>query len=342
MFFSIVIPTYNSAQLLDKCLESIDKIVDENYECIVVDDGSTDKTKDVVTKYNVRYIKQPNQGPATARNKGIMESKGEVIFFTDSDCIIPADVITKYRKHFIHPDVAGVGGTYKTLNEGKSVARFVGLEISYRHKLQGQDVKVVGSFNSAFRKEVLDEVGGFDEKFPTASGEDFDLCYRIIKLGHTLKFDDEIFVYHEHPSSIHKYLIQQYRRGKSRIQNVFRHKSLAISDGYVEKGVQVQPILWAFIFFGIVLSIASPIFFILPLLSLVFLILLNRNLLSFIKSNNFKLGPLSVCLVVLRPLSWLLGSVVALMSRAIQKPNKANPQNRKIASKELRGKKNLF
>ena len=90
---SIIIPTYNRAHLIAECLESVLNQTFNDYEVIVVDDGSTDNTKEAVEPYfdRIRYTKQENRGNAGARNSGIELAKGEIIAFTDADCAPSVD-----------------------------------------------------------------------------------------------------------------------------------------------------------------------------------------------------------------------------------------------------------
>src|SRR3989338_4858676 len=118
--YSIIIPTYNRAKFLPKTLDSVvsQTLSCHKYEILIIDDGSTDNTREKVAEfmkqysdYDIKYFYQKNAGPAKARNLGIKESKGEIIFFTDDDCIVPhnwmATLLDGYRRY---PDVVGVGG----------------------------------------------------------------------------------------------------------------------------------------------------------------------------------------------------------------------------------------
>ncbi|HDH51516.1 MAG TPA: glycosyltransferase family 2 protein, partial [Nitrospirae bacterium] len=86
IIYSVIVPAYNADRTISKCLSSLtnQSISQDAYEVIVVDDGSTDKTPDIIRQFQVRYLFQENSGPATARNKGAEEAKGEIILFTDS------------------------------------------------------------------------------------------------------------------------------------------------------------------------------------------------------------------------------------------------------------------
>lgn len=314
-FFSVVIPAYNAANVLDRCLQSIGEIEYPNYECIVIDDGSTDNTASVVAQHKVRYIKQPNQGPATARNRGIEEAKGEFVFFTDSDCVVPPDILKKYAEKFDEMgDVVGIGGSYRTLNQESCVARYMGREIAYRHQNQSQgDVRAVGTFNAAFKKEILSKMGGFDTTFRKASGEDFELCYRIIRAGYKLGFDGDIFVWHEHPSSVWKYFKQQYQRGKTRFKNVLCHRGLAVSDKYVERGVQFHPPLIVLGFICLAAGLFLPQCILIAAACVLALYILCLDFIRFVWREEPALVPLAMVLLLMRPVAWSLGAMNTLL-----------------------------
>jgi len=318
VFFTIVIPAYNSCEMLRRCLDAIEKIDYSDFETIVVDDGSTDDTADMVRQYpSVKYIHQKNQGPAAARNNGAKAASGDLLFFTDADCIPPPNILSRYAPHFDKTDIAGMGGGYRTFNTEKAVARYVGLEIQFRHQqaLPGQ-TKAFGTYNCVFKKDVFLEAGGFDTGFKQASGEDFDFCYRLVENGHKLNFDPDILVYHEHPDSITKYLKQQYKRGTTRTRNIFRHKKTAVSDNYVEKSVKWQPPLAAGILLGILLLVLSPGLGLACIaLCSGLLLLSNREFYKFIIKNDSGLLPLTVLLSFLKPVTWGLGAAKYVIDR---------------------------
>src|SRR5689334_23313141 len=109
---SVIIPAYNYAGMISKTIQAVlAQDVSSQIEIIVVDDGSTDATAQVVRSFSqVKYIYQTNRGPAAARNRGAQESQGEYLFFTDSDCIPHPDWIQKMLPHFQDASVAVVAG----------------------------------------------------------------------------------------------------------------------------------------------------------------------------------------------------------------------------------------
>jgi O-antigen biosynthesis protein len=111
---SVIIPTYNRSDTLQKCLAAVQTQTYSDYEIIVVDDGSTDGTANMIAAEfpNVHYLYQANRGPAAARNQGIAAATGDIIAFTDDDCLPPSDWLARLAEGYSrYPDAAGGGGS---------------------------------------------------------------------------------------------------------------------------------------------------------------------------------------------------------------------------------------
>ena len=315
MRFSVVIPAYNAEKTLSSCLEAL---VDQStpkpdYEVIVVDDGSTDDTSEIAKKFNVKYIFQTNQGPATARNKGALEAQGDIILFTDSDCIPDHNWIREIASPFSDPDVVGVKGTYKT-NQTELAARFAQAEFEDRYDLlqKSPSIDMIDTYSAAFRKDVFLNMGGFDESFPVANNEDTDLSYRLATAGHKLVFNRGAFVYHTHPDTLIKYLKIKFRRGYWRMLVYRRYPSKAVKDSYTPMVIKIQTGLMALSLPLIPLSWFAP--------SLIFLVLFFWAIIiasSFPFSfKTFKkdkpVGLISPAVVLLRSMVFAVGSLLGL------------------------------
>lgn len=236
MRFSIVIPTHNRKDLLRRCLEAVLNQDYPDYEVIVVDDGSTDGTGEMVQREfpQVRYIRQePNQGPAAARNRGIEAASGEIVAFTDDDCIVPHDWLRRLADGFRqHPEVAGVGGYQDPpdhLISTNALARADHARRLHRWgsrattKVVGTDVPGLGTNNVAYRRDVLLAVDGFDTRFPVAAGEDTDLKLRIVQAGHIL-FYLPMKVDHYRPYTWKTQWRMSFRRGIGAYHFETKHK----------------------------------------------------------------------------------------------------------------------
>lgn len=240
-FYSVVIPTYNREQGLERVLISIaNQTLDQKmYEIIIVDDGSTDGTPQKVSEiqkifpdHNIRYLHRQNGGPAKARNTGIREARGEIIFFTDDDCIVPRDWMQTLLDGLNrYPEAAGVGGWYAPplIDLKKSGGSRYMHMVSYRphlvvgtyiknHEISSNDPLVCfGTFayntaNVCYRKEILEKVGGFREDFYWPGSEDNDLAFRIALTGHYLLYLP-FHVIHCKPLGIFDFAKLHFHRG---------------------------------------------------------------------------------------------------------------------------------
>ncbi len=205
---SIIIPAYNSEKTMGKCLDSLLKLDYPDYEIIIIDDGSTDSTPEILKQYpKVKTITTQNSGPSKARNTGIWEARGDFIAFTDADCIVDHNWIKELFKGFKSDRVAGVGGDQKSPEDecefGRDVQGFmkaIGFVSDYLKTGDAPEtVKHNPSCNVMYRKEVLKEAGLFDEQL--WPGEDVDLDFKIRRMGYSLYYNPNAIVYHYRPKT---------------------------------------------------------------------------------------------------------------------------------------------
>ena len=206
-FISIVIPTYNRAYYLGKTLRSlfIQDYPKDRYEVIVVDNSSTDGTREFVTslqqegKCILRYFLKEPEGPGPARSLGVEEARGEIIAFIDSDCAADRRWLSE-GSHLIRDDIGLVQG--KTLPDP-----------SVPYGVLSRSVKIVEKThiyeccNIFYKKEAISAVGGFSRAYASdrrerrvfyeLGGEDLDLAYRVMRQGWKSAFSADAIVYHE-------------------------------------------------------------------------------------------------------------------------------------------------
>ena len=190
---SVVVPTFNRKDSLRKCLESLfhQSFPIDDYEIIVVDDGSDDGTYEVVSDLQkespivLRYYKQKNRGPASARNLGIKKSHRKIIAFIDDDCVAKFDWLTHLTAMFKAENIGGVEGKVEIIGKKTALTYNVAENISGGNYITG---------NIAYTKEVLNSVNHFDENLLRL--EDLDLAYRIMKENKKIIFCDKAIVFH--------------------------------------------------------------------------------------------------------------------------------------------------
>jgi len=241
---SVVIPAYNSAGTI---AEAIRACVNQDYpavEVIVVDDGSTDDTGEIVRQFPVRYVRQENNGPATARNTGWRQSRGEIICFTDSDCVPEPAWVSKIVSMLVDERAGGAGGSYDIRNPQNLLAACVHEEIVQRHLRMARQVDYLGGFNVCYKRAVLEAVGGFDQSYRMASAEDNDLSYQVKKRGYELLFDADARVAHLYPTRLMHYLRRQAWHGYWTMKLYRAHPDMATGDVYARLMDHVEPPLF--------------------------------------------------------------------------------------------------
>jgi len=243
MKISVIVPVYNGEKTIEACLQSLlnQTIPASDYEIVVVNDGSTDLTEEIVRKFPVRYVYQKNQGPAKARNVGVEKASGDIILFTDSDCEAERNWIELMTQPLKDEDISAVKGAYRTRQKGLT-ARFAQVEFEERYELlkRSKYIDFVDSYAAAFRKSVFLKAGGFDTSFPKANNEDTELSYKLAKMGCKMVFVPDAIVYHRHPDSPWKYFKLKFGRGYWRMVVYRRYPEKMMKDSYTPQSLKLQ------------------------------------------------------------------------------------------------------
>ena len=225
-FVSVIVACYNGDKTLHSCLESLQDLNYPNYEVVLVDDGSNDRTAEIASKFPcVRYVRHStNQGLSVARNTGIQASQGEVVAFTDSDCRADEDWLYYLIADLLNGTFAGIGGHNLLPPEDSKVASAVMVSPGGpTHVLMTDHLaEHIPGCNMAFYKWALIEAGCFDPLFRRA-GDDVDLCWRLQQRGYELGFSPSGFVWHYRRSTIRDYLKQQHGYGEAEALLLYRH-----------------------------------------------------------------------------------------------------------------------
>jgi len=258
---SVVIPAYNAAEQLPATLRALAAQQEEPgpVEVLVVDDGSTDGTADAARSSGLgtlRVVSLPRcGGPARARNAGIEAARGELVVFTDADCIPDPRFLAEIcRPLLADPALAAVKGAYRTAQRSLA-ARFAQAEFEERYRMMArlETIDFVDTYAAAFRRSVLLEAGGFDPSFPVPNNEDVDLSWRLAAAGHRMAFTPGAVVTHRHRPGLAGYFTLKVRRGFWRMKVYRRYPDKAAGDSYTPLTMKVQlaamailPVLLAF------------------------------------------------------------------------------------------------
>lgn len=223
---SVVIPAYNSARTLPACLQSVCQLNYPDYEVILVDDGSTDATPELVRQFpQVRYVRLPaNVGLSAARNTGIAAATGEIVAFTDADCRVDEDWLFYLVSTLETGGFAAVGGPNLFPPDDSPVAAAVmAAPGGPRHVLlTDREAEHVPGCNMAFYKWVFERVGAFDPAFRRA-GDDVDICWRLQKAGFRIGFSPGAVVWHYRRATLRAYLAQQFGYGRAESSLARKH-----------------------------------------------------------------------------------------------------------------------
>jgi glycosyltransferase involved in cell wall biosynthesis len=182
-FFSVIIPTYNRLALVRAALESVFRQTFSDFEVIVIDDGSTDGTGEMLGEYagRIRLLREANAGPAAARNLGLAEAKGRYVAFLDSDDLwFPWALETYHALLEVHGWPSGLQAQdvhFNNAEEPRDIAREpIAASLYTDYLASGREIRFFGCSWWVVKAEVLRKVGGFDARF--ANVEDFDLRLR--------------------------------------------------------------------------------------------------------------------------------------------------------------------
>ncbi|MCP6682275.1 glycosyltransferase [Bacillus nakamurai] len=206
---SIIILTYNELELTKKCLASIDKYTDqEEIELIIVDNGSSDGTKDYLSKLpDAKVIlNEKNLGFAKGCNQGIEAAAGDNLLFLNNDTMVTKNWLSNMLRVLYQSERTGMVGpvsnyvsgaqmlpdTYQTLEEMEPFAE--AYCVREKHKTK-RVLRLVG-FCLLVKRDVIEEIGPFDERFGYGSFEDDDLCLRALQKGYGLEIALDAFVHH--------------------------------------------------------------------------------------------------------------------------------------------------
>lgn len=230
---SIIVPVFNGAHILGNCLDALDTqtVNAQQYEIIIVDDGSTDGSAEAAARQGGSVIRQEHAGAGAARNLGARQASGPILLFTDADCEPQSDWAEKMLAPFADPDVAGVKGVYRT-RQSALVARFTQAEYEekYDRLARTEQIDFVDTYAAAYRRDIFLAHGGFDPEF--LLDEDQELSFRLAKAGHKLVFAPAAIVYHQHPDSIWTYARRKMGLGYWKVRVHARHPAKAVRNSY--------------------------------------------------------------------------------------------------------------
>jgi len=260
---SVIIAAYNEDKVIERTVRSV---LDNGYadlEVVVVNDGSTDRTLEVLQESfgndaRVRIFSQPNRGKAMALNHAIREAKNNILVALDADTIFRHSTIKRLVRHFANSDVGAVSGNARVGNRKSWITRFQSIEYICGFNL---DRRALGLLNAitvvpgavgAWRKDLIERVGGFQND---TLAEDTDLTLAIRRLGYKICYEQAAIAYTEAPENTRDLAKQRFRWAFGTLQAAWKHRDATFNPNYGFLGWVALPSIWIF---QVLLAAVSP------------------------------------------------------------------------------------
>jgi peptidoglycan-N-acetylglucosamine deacetylase len=271
---TVLIPAYNEESVIVDTVRSAIASDYPNLEILVIDDGSTDRTAELVRENfgkdpRVRLLLQANGGKPSALNHALSEATGEIAVSIDADTIVDPEAVPRLVRHFADPRVGAVAGNVKVMNRNRWITRWQALEYITSQNLEKRAfdllncIPVVPGAAGAWRTDLLRSSGGFSGD---TVAEDTDLTLTIRRNGWKILYDEDAIGRTEVPETVEALIRQRFRWTFGTLQAVWKHRDTVGKPRYGTLGWIAVPNIFMF---QIVLPLVSPIIDLLFLLTLV-------------------------------------------------------------------------
>ncbi len=234
---SVVVCVYNGEETIGECLAGLERLAYPDYEVIVVDDGSTDRTAQIAAGHRCKLIQTTNHGLSSARNTGIAAADGEFVAFIDADAWPDPHWLHYTVETLRQGGYVGVGGPNPACPGDGLIAECVSQAPGGpTHVLLSDRVaEHIPGVNMTFRRAALQEIGGFDTRFRVA-GDDVDLCWRLQERGWKLGFSPAAIVWHHQRRTL---------RGYGRQQRGYGHAEALLEEKWPQKYNASGQVTWS-------------------------------------------------------------------------------------------------
>ena len=327
MLFSLIIPVYNRPDEVDELLESLSQQdYTDNFEVVLVEDGSTLRCDDVVPKYagklHLSYSFKENSGPGDSRNYGMKKAKGDYFIIFDSDCIIPKSYLTEVANGLKENYVDCFGGPDAALDSFSDIQKAINFAMTSfltTGGIRGGSEKIdkfqPRSFNMGLSRKAFEASNGFGNIHP---GEDPDLSIRLWNLGFETKLFPKAYVYHKRRIDWEKFTVQVNKFGKAR----------PILNSWHPQYNKITFFFPSIFIVGLLFAVVLLIFTYDILLQLYFGYFLMIFLVSTYQNKSFKVGLLSIKAVWKQFFGYGTGFIESFVKISIlnQKPQDAYPE----------------
>ncbi len=261
---SVLIPCYNEEKVIVSSVARILASQWPNLEVLVLDDGSADRTSAVVAEAfhdnpRVSLLTFENGGKARALNRGLLQTKGEIVVALDADTLFLPDTLPRLARWFVDPRVGAVAGNALVGNRLNLITRWQALEYVTAQNLERRALAVLGAVTvvpgavGAWRRSVLTALGGYPSD---TLAEDQDLTLAVQRAGWRVEFDSSARAYTEAPDTVRGLLNQRFRWSFGTLQCLWKHRSALFNIKHPILGFVALPQIWLFQIF---LTVAAPL-----------------------------------------------------------------------------------
>jgi GT2 family glycosyltransferase len=323
---SIIVPAYNASETLARCLNSIFAQMTRDIEVIVVDNGSTDQTSNIIAQYPVRQIAvTTNRGPGAARNLGASVAKAPILFFLDADAMLGPEGLAYATREISSDSLDAIIGSYDAAPAAHTlVSQYKNLAHHYFHQLSEGPITTFWGACGLVRRELFLSVGGFDEH---CALEDVDLGYRLAERGARIRLDSSLQVKHLKCWSLRSFLITDLT-GRA-----IPWTRLFLAYGYLPASLnfscpqKVAALLAPMMSVLLPLSIARPSLLVPMLVCMAAALVVNRDLFGLLfRRGGLRLAIGGFALHQLYYLNCIAGFVIGLISARLSAPIKSSGQ----------------
>jgi cellulose synthase/poly-beta-1,6-N-acetylglucosamine synthase-like glycosyltransferase len=288
---SVIIPAYNAEITLAECLACVYRSTYDASEVVLVDDGSTDHTREIAAKMSVRVVSTNGRaGPAAARNLGASLAEGEILFFVDTDVMLRPDSLDRLVRRFAQGDVDAVCGVQSVrMRHRDLISQYKNLWMRWTYIQRTDEVPLFYTTAAAIRRTSFWQAGGFDLGYTSPSLEDTAFGQKLARLGIRVRVQPDLEVEHVKRYSLPSLLRTDFRRAVALSRLKLRHRAelgqnnTSVPTSYIAS-IPLALLGTAALLVGIALRM--PILLSLGLLSAAIVILLNREFLHTIRINE--------------------------------------------------------
>lgn len=321
-FFSIIIPLFNRPAEIRELLDSLTQQTYKQFEVVVVEDGSTEKSEDVVASFRdrltVKYFFKENSGPGLSRNYGAERATGDYFIFLDSDCLVPEAYLQEIENELSALPVDAFGGpdrAHESFTDQQKAINYSMTSIlttgGIRGKKKSMEKFHPRSFNMGFSRRVFEVTGGFSGM---RFGEDIDMSIRIMEAGFQTRLFPEAYVYHKRRTSWKKFFKQIYNSGIARINLYLLHPASL-------KVVHLLPACFVVGVLGLIIgAVCVSVWALLPLLLWAGLIFLD----SAIENRSVIVAFYSICASFIQLFAYGIGFIHAFFKRIVFRKGEFN------------------